>query len=780
MESNKLIHTTKQYKVHPNLSRFGAEMIMVDGYPVFIFDKPFNDSIPEGWKRIAPHALQWNNSHIGLSALKQIFPDFSKDDIYINHDVKIVEMSSLLKFLNNFDDITGKNDKKDGSLPSEDNHPSDSFTDINEQSRNSSRLQKKIEDAGVKIGGAKKDRFANLANIKRLEDEISSMNEIEILNDFNKNAIVTFDVINAVKNGMPLKNALTIKHLIAEFPSFNARVQFNHNYRKLDRFKMAATYYASKLIDFKDFLMKASSYENHKNILLAALQHLKELAKEIDSLTPARRDALNIEQRAYRNNHYSIGYIFDEYQAKEIIKRAEYKTHNDKFFNMSDEDFLKHIETSKKKQKENTSEKENEKLTPWTRPHLEKIERKGLPMLREEGVDVTPEMFIETFGFRAVEFGNWLPNDERQDVLNRAYDSFYTLSLMTGIEPRNIGLPGIFGDDITNDESSGMAIAFGARGNGGRGNFAAHWEIGRCVMNLTRFNGAGSIAHEYGHAIDNYVAKILKHYKEFSGSKSKYGYFSSGRWIPKIGTIYSFREIENCPPEVNIMLRRMHNILHDLIFMVVPNMEDLYLKNPALRQVQDKSESYRKEKIRYLEGRMHIAADIMARAIKDVDAREKFRKEIPISIIGMTSSEQMKLRDLMNQVSKGNEILDAYYILKDNNLLDRDKYNISSVYFDMARRLDKDRSTPYFSLAHEMFARMFESFVEDKITAYGGIDHYLVYGTNENLHDIRYPMGIEREVLGMRLGKFTNELNSFINNELRNIHENKEANVPVC
>ena len=35
---------------------------------------------------------------------------------------------------------------------------------------------------------------------------------------------------------------------------------------------------------------------------------------------------------------------------------------------------------------------------------------------------------MQEFGFRAVEFGNWLPNDERQDVIDFAYDSFDQLA----------------------------------------------------------------------------------------------------------------------------------------------------------------------------------------------------------------------------------------------------------------------------------------------------------------------------------------------------------------
>ena len=50
-----------------------------------------------------------------------------------------------------------------------------------------------------------------------------------------------------------------------------------------------------------------------------------------------------------------------------------------------------------------------------------------------------------------------------------------------------------------------LAIAFGARGSG---NAAAHYEPLRKVINLTKMNGAGSLAHEWWHALDDYLGGI--------------------------------------------------------------------------------------------------------------------------------------------------------------------------------------------------------------------------------------------------------------------------------
>ncbi|MDL2323438.1 hypothetical protein LJC52_05570, partial [Bacteroidales bacterium OttesenSCG-928-A17] len=50
-----------------------------------------------------------------------------------------------------------------------------------------------------------------------------------------------------------------------------------------------------------------------------------------------------------------------------------------------------------------------------------------------------------------------------------------------------------------------LGFAFGARGRGG--NAMAHYEPDKVVINLTKTKGAGSLAHEWWHALDNYFSK---------------------------------------------------------------------------------------------------------------------------------------------------------------------------------------------------------------------------------------------------------------------------------
>jgi len=112
------------------------------------------------------------------------------------------------------------------------------------------------------------------------------------------------------------------------------------------------------------------------------------------------------------------------------------------------------------------------------------------------GKDVTPEQFLEAFGFRGVEFGNWVKQGtggrDRQSMLNGAYDAFMDMAEVLDMPPKALSLDGKLG------------IGFGSRGSG---KASAHFEPDLVVINLTKTKGAGTLAHEWFHALDNYFAR---------------------------------------------------------------------------------------------------------------------------------------------------------------------------------------------------------------------------------------------------------------------------------
>lgn len=137
---------------------------------------------------------------------------------------------------------------------------------------------------------------------------------------------------------------------------------------------------------------------------------------------------------------------------------------------------------------------------------LESVHRVGKNYRDNNTRNITGEDYMTTFGFRGGEFGNWVNQNERQISLNYGYDALMDLADALGISADDISLGGK------------LAIAFGARGRAGA---AAHFEPERNVINLTKMNGAGTLAHEWAHALDYIVGQSLGAREHMTGDLRK-------------------------------------------------------------------------------------------------------------------------------------------------------------------------------------------------------------------------------------------------------------------
>lgn len=132
------------------------------------------------------------------------------------------------------------------------------------------------------------------------------------------------------------------------------------------------------------------------------------------------------------------------------------------------------------------------------------------------GSSISIDSFIEQLGFRGVQWGEWVPQKERQGILDNTYDAFCDLTDLFSLDLRVSSFYGLLG------------ISFGARGKGFAGG-SAHFEPVNRIIHLTRTAGAGGVAHEWAHALDDYLGVGAQ--KRFNTHKS---YFSE---------IIAFKEI---------------------------------------------------------------------------------------------------------------------------------------------------------------------------------------------------------------------------------------------
>lgn len=125
--------------------------------------------------------------------------------------------------------------------------------------------------------------------------------------------------------------------------------------------------------------------------------------------------------------------------------------------------------------------------------------------VRKGGKPVTANSTLDLeklVGFRAVQSGKWVlddPDSARFHVEQTAA-AMSDLSDMVGIDIGALGLNGRLG------------MAFGARGRGNAGfggAAAATYEPVERVINLTKQSGGGSLAHEWVHSVDNLLPELM-------------------------------------------------------------------------------------------------------------------------------------------------------------------------------------------------------------------------------------------------------------------------------
>jgi superfamily II DNA or RNA helicase len=158
-----------------------------------------------------------------------------------------------------------------------------------------------------------------------------------------------------------------------------------------------------------------------------------------------------------------------------------------------------------------------------------KMERKGHNV---EVKDADPQRVKETFNLREVDYGQagYMSQDDREWHTRQLEGAFHDFAEVLGIPKADVSFNGRLG------------VALGARG---RGKHAAHYEPGRYVINITKLNGSGALAHEWGHALDNILAL---HY--------------SGRGVGERAFLSETPNEAHWPPELKAAYQRVHDAMH--------------------------------------------------------------------------------------------------------------------------------------------------------------------------------------------------------------------------
>ncbi len=403
-------------------------------------------------------------------------------------------------------------------------------------------------------------------------------------------------------------------------------------------------------------------------------------------------------------------------------------------------------------------------------PALEEAIRVGEDR-RENNRDVAGQDFMDVFGFRGVEFGNWNNNAERQHLLNQAFDAFLDLAEITRMPPKALSLHGE------------MGLAFGARGHGLSG-ARAHYERDYGVINLTKIKGAGSLAHEWFHAMDHYFARQdgsaqprKANAKEgepiYDAKTPKEDYVSHG-FLYKSGMREEVRnEIKNLMAA--IMKRKAEytedqstreKIEKDRIKDVERTLTDIEQTISTKRSYGKKKDPATKEQMQRFK-----RAALKIRAAKDlgemVEAPSKARystftfyepvmeiADLYKEVMGRQAYRSFQGRNEGPAVKLQNAIMarkQAQQFLEDAKAEKVKEKTVRSEFYSEAWAMDQATAKDYWSTNHELAARAFESFVYDRLKDVDARNDFLSYEKRNDLPEYRlfnvkpYPEGQERK-----------------------------------
>lgn len=334
---------------------------------------------------------------------------------------------------------------------------------------------------------------------------------------------------------------------------------------------------------------------------------------------------------------------------------------------------------------------------------------------------VTGDDYLNTFTFHGGEFGNWLNDNDRQYSLDYGYDAFYDLALALDIPSEAISMGGV------------LSIAFGARGSG---NAMAHYEPLRQVINLTKTKGAGSLAHEYGHAIDYIIgSKVNKNSKSLLQTYM----FGSIPEVKKLVDTMLYSEV-NCDERKKHFEKEFQKYKEICFKWITSELSD-----DVSQEIKDEAES--------------IADDMCREKGISFDMVDGFTCPVLLDFLKSNSGTSKHKKTVIEACKAASYAASRMKCLENNTSFKKNtRYYENSKKF--ANIYSKD-SHGYWDSKEEMFARAFACYVEDKLAALDITDDYLcghadtcvAYDDDMNIIPA-YPQGEERK----RINKAFDEL----------------------
>lgn len=314
---------------------------------------------------------------------------------------------------------------------------------------------------------------------------------------------------------------------------------------------------------------------------------------------------------------------------------------------------------------------------------LDYIKRTGgieIPFISEHEI-------IRLFGFQAVELGNYVKDIEAKEhirhFLGASADLFEVLNF----------------DSVQVNQLNSLSISFGSRGRAGA---SASYSSRFKIINLTKNNGDGAVAHEWGHYLDHLLFNKLFNY--------------SGTRHPLASFHIDTQKLRPTGIESEISMA-----LYDVMNYIVNGTGENIKVNMDFPAVNTTSYSF------YYKGSTSVAEALEMLKIKDPN----------IFQYGYYRGHDKHCNKIFGGLAKK---FNKQMINVEVELVKKEK---SSMFYYYSSKMNSN----YWIAPYELFARAFEVYVFDKLEKAGRCNNYLVSGSYFD-HELKvYPQGKEREDL---------------------------------
>jgi len=485
----------------------------------------------------------------------------------------------------------------------------------------------------------------------------------------------------------------------------------------------------------------------HRNKIEDQMREVTKEANEKAELTNTMRSAWSTFGRRFHeavetftdmtgSNRSSYDSGFSKVHSR-IVSNVSFANHIESAWTLKDDDFSW-------AEKKHAGGGGGQRKTQFELLVADKIVRKGGRKIKEHPSNVELK---QMFNLRDVQLGEWVAKDVKSATFHveNVAMGLADLADITGIPDNLVSLNGR------------LAVALGARGHS---KALAHYEPLEQVINITKMKGGGSLGHEWFHAFDNLIANAM------TGGKYNVFLTESGRYedltdmqrhlVSNMLREKRYMEDQSKPEPAREWSRVSYERYKEKAKKAgVKNIDEIESQEDHVVAVKNAFANLAKE---MMTGSATRTEDIHYTKDDYEYVNSESGKKFMEDVVKETFEETIEKRKNTNYYQGYKRIkpaqlrryIAAYFGKEEKGgFMTSNTEKLTSNFFENSKKLESNRSKPYWSDIKEMGARAFAAYLDDKLVEKGQKNTYLTdKASNDDYKNHKpYPEGEERKAI---------------------------------